>query len=298
VGPRVHVICQNIMDDRVLPRMARYLRDGLGWSVSSGPDGKCDAMYLLAYFEGDRLHKLKAWPKVPTAAYFTHREEDGGDKTRCFDEMAGKVNLRIATCQLYAGALAAHGLTAQCAPPLDTRMFGVAPRRNGGRPVVGFSGYTYPNHRKGEDLVRGLLKAPIAGRVTWQACGRGWPVVPTQRFPWVAMPRFYQGLDVLVVPSRVEGIPMPPLEALACGVRIVIPRNVGLLDELSDCTGVYRYPKGDLKGLIKAVEQAAFPDKAVNREALRAVTAPYSVENWCRDNERAVAKMLEGGRTC
>jgi glycosyltransferase involved in cell wall biosynthesis len=110
------------------------------------------------------------------------------------------------------------------------------------------------------------------------------------------MPRFYQGLDVLVVPSRVEGIPMPPLEALACGTRIVIPRNVGILDELGDCTGVYRYPKGDLKGLIKAVEQAAFPEKPVNREALRALTAPYSVEAWCRDNARAVAQMLEGGR--
>jgi len=295
VGPRVHVICQNIMDDRVLPRMARYLRDGLGWSVSSGPDGKCDAVYLLAYFEGDRLHKLKAWPKQPVAAYFTHREEDGGDKARCFDEMAGKVNLRIATCQLYAGALAAHGLTAQCAPPLDTKMFTILPRRNGGRPVVGFSGYTYANHRKGEDLVRGLLKAPIAGRVSWQACGRGWPV-PTQRFPWAAMPRFYQGLDVLVVPSRVEGVPMPPLEALACGVRVVIPRNVGILDELGDCTGVYRYPKGDLKGLIHAVEQAAFPDEPIDRQRLRGVIAPYSVETWCRDNERAVTKMLEGGR--
>ena len=293
MGPRVHVICQNIMDDRILPRMARYLRDVLGWSVSSGPNEKAQAVYLLAYFEGERFRNV--WFKVPVAAYFTHREEDGGGKAKCFDEMAGKVNMRIATCQLYAGALTAHGLTAQCAAPLDTKMFSISPRRNGGRPMVGFSGYTYSNHRKGEDLVRGLLKAPIAGRVTWQACGRGWPV-PTQRLPWAMMPRFYQSLDVLVVPSRVEGIPMPPLEALSCGVRIVIPQNVGILDELGDCTGVYRYPKGDLKGLVKAVEHAAFPAKPVNREALRAVTAPYSVEAWCRDNERAVAKMLEGGK--
>jgi glycosyltransferase involved in cell wall biosynthesis len=290
--PRVHVICQNIMQDRVLPRMARYLRDGLGWSVSSGPDPKADAVYLLAYFEGDRLRK--AWPKQPVAAYFTHREEDGGDKARCFDEMAGKVNMRIATCRLYAGALAAHGLTAQCAAPLETKRFTISHRINGRRPVIGFSGYTYGNHRKGEDLVRGLLAAPIAKRVDWRACGRGWPM-PTQRLPWAQMPLFYQALDVLVVPSRVEGIPMPPLEALACGVRVVIPRNVGLLDELGDCDGVYRYPKGDLKGLLKAVEQAAFPDKPVDREALRAVTAPYSVEAWCRDNEQAVAKMLGGG---
>jgi glycosyltransferase involved in cell wall biosynthesis len=278
------------MQDRVLPRMARYLRDGLGWSVSSGPNEEADAIYLLAYFEGQRF---KSWFKFPVAAYFTHREEDppGNGKAKCYDEMAGKVNLRIATCRLYAGALAAHGLTMQCAAPLETTRFTISHRINGRRPVLGFSGYTYNNHRKGEDLVRGLLAAPIAGRVTWQACGRGWPV-PTQRLPWAMMPRFYQALDVLVVPSRVEGIPMPPLEALACGVRVVIPRNVGILDELGDCAGVYRYPKGDLKGLLKAVEQAAFPDKPVNREALRAVTAPYSVEAWCRDNAKAVAQML------
>ena len=291
--PRVHVICQNIMQDRILPRMARYLRDGLGWSVSSGPDPKADVIYLLAYFEGDRLRK--AWPKVPTAAYFTHREEDGGDKARCWDEMAGKVNLRIATCQLYAGALAAHGMTMQCAAPLETKRFTISQRINGRRPVLGFSGYTYGNHRKGEDLVHGLLKAPIAARVDWRACGRGWPV-PTQRLPWAQMPLFYQALDVLVVPSRVEGIPMPPLEALACGLRVVIPRNVGILDELSDCTGVYRYPRGDLKALIHAVEQAAFPDEPVDRQRLRGVIAPYSVEAWCRDNAKAVAQMLEGGR--
>jgi len=292
VGTRVHVICQNIMQDRILPRMARYLRDGLGWSVSSGPDGKCDAVYLLAYFEGDRLRK--AWPNVPVASYFTHREEDGGDKARCFDEMAGKVNMRIATCQLYAGALAAHGLTAQCAPPLDTKMFTIVPRRNGGRPVIGFSGFYYPNHRKGEDLLRGLLKAPVAKQIEWRACGR-WPeLIPVQRLLWAQMPRFYQSLDVLVVPSRVEGIPMPPLEALACGVRVVIPRNVGILDELGDCTGVYRYPKGDLKGLIHAIEQAAFPDEPIDRQRLRGVIAPYSVEAWCRDNERAVGQLLGG----
>jgi len=291
--PRVHVICQNIMQDRILPRMARYLRDGLGWSVSSGPNEKAQAVYLLAYFEGERFRNV--WFKVPVAAYFTHREEDGGDKARCWDEMAGKVNLRIATCQLYAGALAAHGLTMQCAAPLETKRFTISQRINGRRPVLGFSGYTYGNHRKGEDLVHGLLKAPIAARVDWRACGRGWPV-PTQRLPWAQMPLFYQALDVLVVPSRVEGIPMPPLEALACGLRVVIPRNVGILDELSDCTGVYRYPRGDLKALIHAVEQAAFPDEPVDRQRLRGVIAPYSVEAWCRDNAKAVAQMLEGGR--
>ncbi len=289
------MIIQNVNDDRILPRMARYLRDKLGWSVSSGPNEKAQGVYFLAYFEAQRF--LKCWPKQPTAAYFTHREEEppGNDKAKCYDEMAKRMSLRIATCRLYAKALERYGSTAQCAAPLDTKMFALVPRAKGGRPVVGFSGYTYHNHRKGEDLVRGLMLNPLAGKMQWVACGRGWPV-PTQRLPWALMPRFYQSLDVLVVPSRVEGIPMPPLEALACGARVVIPQNVGILDELRDCDGVFRYPRGDLKGLLRALERAAFPDKPIDREALRAVVAPYSIEAWCRDNALAVEHMLEGGR--
>lgn len=292
MGYRTHVICQNVNDDRILPRMARALREHLGWSVSAGPDPKAQAMYLLAYFEGARM---KPWPIVPVAAYFTHREEEppGNDKARCYDAMATRVNMRVATCRLYAEGLRVYGLTAQCAAPLERDRFVIVPRSNGRRPVVGFSGYTYANHRKGEDLVRGLLTAPIAQRVEWRACGRGWPVT-TMRYPWAQMPTFYQGIDVLVCPSRVEGIPMPPLEALACGVRVVIPTGVGILDELPQAEGIYRYPKGDLAGLLKAVEVAAFPGHPVDRKVLRAATEPYSVANWCRDNERAVERMMEG----
>ena len=71
---------------------------------------------------------------------------------------------------------------------------------------------------------------------------------------WNDMPQFYQGLDVLVCPSRVEGGPMPVLEALACGVRVVIPQHVGILDELPDVPGIHRYPRGDLASLIAALE--------------------------------------------
>jgi len=235
-------------------------------------------IYLSVYFEAQRL---KPWPDKPLAAYFTHREEEppGNAKARLFDGVASKVQLRIATCQLYAGLLGHHGPTARCAAPVERERFILAPREPGLRPVVGFAGYTYANHRKGEDLVRGLVDSDVGRRVEWRASGRGWPV-PTRGYPWPEMPQFYQGLDVLVVPSRVEGIPMPPLEALACGVRVVVPRGVGLLDELPDTPGIYRYQRGDLETLLAAVEEAAFPPEPVDREALRSVTAPYPVAAW------------------
>jgi hypothetical protein len=290
MAPRVHIVCQNWQEDRIIPRMGRFLRERLGWTLSAALDSNADILYLSAYFEAQRL---RAWPEVPTAAYFTHREEQpkNNSKARLYDAVAKQVNLRIATCKLYAEPLAKIGPTVQVSPPLERDRFIIAKRPRSKRPIVGFSGFTYSNRRKGEDLVRHILAAPMASRVEWRASGRGWPV-PTQRYAWADMPTFYQGLDVLVVTSRVEGVPMPPLEALACGARVVIPRGVGLLDELPDAPGICRYERGDLPSLLEGLQEAAFPSQAIDREALREATARYSVEAWVRDNDMAVANAF------
>ena len=290
---RVHIVCQNLTDDRIIPRMARVLRERLGWTLSAAPSHKCEVLYLSAYFEAQRM---KPWPDVPVAAYFTHREEmpPGNNKAKVFEHIASQVQLRLATCKLYADQLSVYGPTAEVAAPLERDHFTLGKQVKHKRPVVGFSGYTYRNHRKGEDLARGLTRSELGMRVEWRASGRGWPVT-THRFKWSEMPAFYQGLDVLVCPSRVEGIPMPPLEALACGVRLVIPRGVGLLDELPDTRGIYRFDKGDPASLLKAVKKAAFPAKPVDREALRAVTEPYSIEAWVADHEQAFEEAFGSG---
>ncbi len=290
MAPRVHIVCQNYGEDRIIPRMARSLHDALGWTVSAAPDPAADVTYLSGYFEAPRFDR---WPGQ-IAAYFTHREEEppNNSKAKLFDRIAGRVQLRVATCRLYAEPLAAYGPTVQAAAPLERNRFVLPPSRgSAGRPVVGLSGYTYANRRKGEDLVCGLLESKVGKRVDWRASGRGWPV-PTKRYGWAEMPSFYQSLDVLVCPSRVEGIPMPPLEALACGVRLVIPRGVGLLDELPEMPGIYRYTRGDLASLLLALEAAAFPAERVDGEALRAATVPYSVAHWCEDHARAFAEAF------
>jgi hypothetical protein len=267
--------------------MARALSESLGWELGAGPiPPHSEAVFLSGYFESQILDE---WPSVPVGAYFSHKEEEpkGNQKARLWEENARKVALRVATCCLYAEMLGPHGPTIQAAAPLERERFNLTPqppslRRKGGKLVVGFSGYTYPNKRKGQDLVQALLESPVGKTVDWRASGRGWPV-PTKRYAWAEMPRFYQGLDLLVVPSRVEGIPMPPLEALACGVPVVIGRGVGLHDELPDLPGIYRYDVGNPKSLMRAFEAAVAGCRGVDREALRAATAPYSMQNWVRD---------------
>jgi hypothetical protein len=297
MAPRISVICRNPGEDRIIPRMARALRDVNGWLLGAAPDPTADAIYLSAYFESQTL---KERPAVPVAGYLTHREENppGNAKARLFDQMAQRLDLRVTTCRLYADQVRQWGPTIQAAAPLERERFNLTPqppslRRKGERMVVGLSGYTYPNKRKGEDLVKGMLASKLGQRAEWRASGRGWPV-PTRRYAWKDMPDFYRGLDVLVVPSRVEGIPMPPLEALACGVSVVIPRGVGLLDELPDVAGIHRYEKGDLESLLTALQAAMEGRASVDREGLRAATEPYSVENWCRDLALGMEDLLAG----
>ncbi len=293
MAPRVNIVCQNHNEDRIIPRMARALADGLGWTLTAAPDPKAEIVYLSGYFEAQ---KMKTWPRVPVAAYFTHKEEEppGNAKARLFDRVARQVQLRVAMCRLYAEPLSRFGPTVTPPLPVERDRFTIVPRRAGKAPIVGFAGYTYANHRKGEDLVKGLLASDIAKRCEWRASGRGWPV-PTKRYAWVQMPEFYQALDVLVCPSRVEGGPMPVLEALACGVRVVIPRQVGILDEIPDTPGIYRYERGELKSLLYALAQAVHPGEAIDREALREAVAGHSVEAFVEAHRLAFEEMFGTG---
>ena len=286
---RVNILCRNYKDDRVLPRFARYLADHNGWTLTAAPDLKADVVYLIGYFEAQLFSK---WPPgIPAAAYFTHREVEppGNDKAKLFDDVAMTVQLRVAMSKIYADSLSRYGPTIQPPLPLEHDRFVIMDVPKHKRPVVGFSGYTYKNHRKGDDLVGGILKSSIGQKVEWVASGRGWPV-PTQRYKWADLPRFYRNLDVLVCPSRVEGGPMPVLEALACGVRVVIPRGVGILDELRDAPGIQRYERGSAAGIVAALESAL--SQPFDRKALRAVVAPYSVKAFCDVHAKTFAEML------
>jgi predicted O-methyltransferase YrrM len=287
---QINILCRNPNEDRIIPRLSRYLRDGLGWMLTATPVKSADVYYLSLYFEGGLLPRGNT---KPVAAYFSHREEDAASagKARVFDTMAARVDLRIVTAGLYAEMVVPCGPTAQIPPPVERERFTIGPRNK--NPVAGFAGYTYGNQRKGEDLARALY-ARKHNAATWRASGRGWPGPRPVRYPWAQMPAFYQALDVLVVTSRVEGVPMPPLEALACGVSVVVPRGVGLLDELPDVVGIHRYERANAADLERAFDEALELRPDVDREALRAVTAPYTVDAWCEGHRQAFTMILNG----
>ncbi len=280
---RVHIVCRRPHADRVLPRHARYLMQDTGWTLSEHPDPTADLNYFFNYIEWTQHHY--GWRETKTAAYFTHMDTANKTKMSWWNKAANWADLHfVISNQKYAQILKKHGRLAIARPPVEREHFRMAAQHFWGpKPTIGLSGYTYKDNRKGEDIVEKLMEHPLGQKFTWRASGRGWPC-QTKGYSWQRLPQFFQNLSVFLCASRIEGIPMPPLEALSCGIPIIIPRSVGMLDELPDIPGIYRFAPGNMASILEALEEALTVGKSIDRKALREVTAEYTPENWRNDH--------------
>jgi hypothetical protein len=286
---RIHIVCRNWQKDRVVPRLARYLVERLGWSVSDTASPSADLNYYLAYFE---WQQNKGFAETPIASYLTHREETRKDKTKMYDRVAKLSALRVAMNAQQLPHLRQFGPTVQIPLPLELDHFKIENRLlPGSQPRVGVSGFTYQSGRKGEAMVAQLMESPLGRRVDMRASGRGWSC-KIQSYSWETMPRFFQSLDIYLCTSTVEGGPMTTLEALATGCPVVIPSGVGIHDEIPDTFGIYRYTRGNYGEMEAALAECIADLGDHDREALRAATHPHSVQAWVDGNRRAFEGFL------
>lgn len=270
---RIHVVCPETKPTRILHRLAAALTVDTGWTLGPQPRSNVDLNYLVPYL-------VACQP--PFAAYFSHREWMLPAKARLWWTRAKQASLRIVTAAMYAEELTPYGPTQQIIPPLDREKFQPLARARHTRPVAGTTGWVYAGGRKGEALLADIIKTKAGQHFDWRASGSGWPV-PTQLFPYETLHEFYQELDVYVCTSLVEGVPYGPLEALACGVPVVIPRGVGLLDELPDWQGLVRYTAGDVTDLEHALEMILQLSR-VDRDGLRSLTEPFTLKGWVENH--------------
>jgi glycosyltransferase involved in cell wall biosynthesis len=270
----------------ILPRKARTLQQATGWSLSPEPDRHALVNYFFPYMAHEPCGTL-------TAAYFTHREDQAGwpEKAARWDDVAGQLELRLTSSRHNLPHLERFGSTRIVRPPLDRKKFRPAARETHARPVVGTSGFVSPWGRKGDNLLAALVETEAGKASEWRAAGKGWPV-PTVDYAWREMETFYQGLDLYISTSLIEGTGYGPLEALACGVPVVVPRGVGVWDDLPDTPGITRYEKGDPASLEVALALAL--ETKSDPDALRAATEPYSIEAWAEGHRMAIEELLTG----
>jgi len=245
----VHIVCSDVTSDRIVARLARLLATGNGWTLGNEPRSDADVNIFFPYLE---WRKTK-WRKTPTIGWFTHREDTVPAKARIWDETAPEMDLRVTSAQMYEEMLAPYGPTELAPLPVNLEKFTPIERKAHERPVIGVAGYVYPGGRKGEAMVARLAQE----RTEWQvvASGEGWPV-ETRHYDWADMQEFYQGLDVFLCSSEIEGGPVTVLEALACGVPVVIPWHVGHCDDLGDVEGIYRYEVGNYAEMVEQIAYA------------------------------------------
>jgi mannosyltransferase len=108
-----------------------------------------------------------------------------------------------------------------------------------------------------------------------------------QVLPW------YQGLSIVVQPSRSEGFSLVLLEALAAGCCVVaakLPHYPGLIEE--GRTGFF-YPPGDVAALRQTLEPLLRePERAqaIGRNAAEAARLRFGIEH----EAQALAKVYRG----
>jgi len=288
---QVNIVCEELDSDRILPRKARALAAETGWALQETPDASADVNYFIGYITF--THKFRNWQETPVAAYFTHKDTTRATKVRWWDTAAREVDLRCVSAELYARPLRLLGRTAIVRPPVDVQFtLPAAPVMNE-IPIIGMSGFWEGSGRgrKGTHLVEQLLHSAVAKQCAFKAAGRGWPV-STEFYDWADMVAFYQSLDIYLCSSLIEGCPMPPLEALACGTAVVVPDGVGLMGELPTCPGIYHYAAGDYDGMERAVQRAIDYRHNVYPEKLATVASEYCAAHWAVDHEYAFSEFV------
>ncbi len=144
--------------------------------------------------------------------------------------------------------------------------FGVPPQAF----TIGFSAKASSDHdgRKGIDTfieVLSKLSSSLKSNIHVILTGPGWEertkdfalnALNMQYFrflPTEQMPDFYNTLDVYLVTSRVEGGPVPLLEAMSCGTPVVTTPVGTALDFVKDDFNGLMVPIGDVENIAKAI---------------------------------------------
>lgn len=283
---KVHLVTNTPYDvnPHVVPRMMKWMADKYGWSIAERKsDPKADVNYYgeyLAWKFANQVDTLKT-------GWHTHYEVGTPWKTKIWKEAAKDFDIRLYTSDLYKANLAKYGPVAKITPGIDREIFQPFSKRPD-KNIVGTA--AVGQKRKGEDLIEKLLSVSNLHNFKLAIVGSYWKW-QTNWIPWYDMPIFYSQIDVYLVTSTIEGVPAPPLEALACGVKIVVPNKVGIMDELPEMPGLRHYEKGNFDDMVRAIK-TVLSDK-VSQEELRAQTEKYSPEAWCTSNYVAIEKIYK-----
>eukprot|EP01031_Cornospumella_fuschlensis_P009939 gene9939-12190_t len=107
------------------------------------------------------------------------------------------------------------------------------------------------------------------------------------------MARFYPALDLLLVPSRHEGLPLAPLEAQACGIRVVATRVGGTAAGICPQTG-FLVPPENPETMAAAIRSALVVDGDPRPFVLRVASLDAAARTCLSLAAPALARPIAG----
>ena len=144
---------------------------------------------------------------------------------------------------------------------VDVDLFRPLPRTKGGSFTIGFVGQV--TQRKGISYLVQAFQSLRSHDVRLLVVGR--PVGP--RDPWLrsgvdhrppvarsTLPEVYAEMDVVVLPSLIEGFGLTALEAMACGIPVIVSENTFGSDIVSDGVNGFVVPIRDASAISERIK--------------------------------------------
>lgn len=287
VSARVHEI-EIVPADRgwILEKIANAIAteaaksDRFRVTVTTQPSRAADLVFFLpeSAWRDDLADSIRV-------TYFAHKEDHLG-AAALFAEVARKSDYCVTSSEKYAEVLRRDGAREVFTIPLGVDTSAFVPKVR-----FGVVGRTYSTGRKGESLLARVLDLPFAEFVF---TGDGWPL-PPQYYAEQDLPGFYQSLDYLVVPSVIEGGPVPMLEALSSGCEVIAPSDIGMVESFPHIP----FRRGDAEDLRRVISE-----QIGRRLALRAAVLPNDWTHFGQRHLKLFEELIErrspqtGGRLC
>ena len=234
---------------REIARAAAATPDRYHVRVTAHPRGDADLTFFLpeSAWRDDVRDSIRV-------TYFAHKEDHPG-AAALFEEVARKSDVCITSSEKYAEQLRTDGAREVFTIPLGVDSEAFVPKVR-----IGVVGRTYHTGRKGESLLSRSLDLPF---VEFVFTGEGWPS-PARYYGERDLVELYQSLNYLLIPSLIEGGPVPMLEALASGCPVIAPTDIGMVSAFPHIP----FRRGDAEDLRRVVEGEIEKRLALRRTAL------------------------------
>lgn len=226
----VNIVCGD--EKWILRRAADELRSA-GFEVDGNRERSFDFEYFIPYLAFEP--KLNA--KTVQVGLFTHREEaDDRDSTR-----------KAAKFESYKREIIPIAISKQTQKAIGRScpVIHLGSQFPAKAIRFGVCGRVQRSGRKNEEFIAELIERGV-DVVGW---GEGWPCPIFSSDP-DRLRTFYSLIDYLIIPSGVEGGPVPLLEALSLGIPVIAP-DVGWSWEYP----VIRYERDSFESLWSVVKR-------------------------------------------